>query len=189
MRKYIQTRNLRMQDLISLYKSYVRASTITKIHFHPDYFNPIKSIACLKESILFICSTIPLMRSILRKVSKPYYLCQVAVDKNEIAGMFHLKVKDSFASFGIFLRDKYQGQGIGSILMERAVQLAAKKGIREISLTVLKENKRAINLYTKFGFEVTEELKGADKYKGRKHSSYKMKVRLEKSKFPWIFRP
>ena len=59
------------------------------------------------------------------------------------------------AGLGITLLKEYRGQGIGTILMERAIEWA--KGTRvltRIELEVYPHNARAIHLYEKCGFVV-----------------------------------
>ncbi len=47
------------------------------------------------------------------------------------------------------------GQGIGRLLVSRAVQFAKDSGCKTLSLEVDEKNARAIEFYKKFGFEVT----------------------------------
>ena len=55
---------------------------------------------------------------------------------------------------GISIRKDYWRQGIGSALMERLIAFAQKSGFEQIELTVESKNRRAINLYMKYGFTV-----------------------------------
>jgi L-phenylalanine/L-methionine N-acetyltransferase len=53
------------------------------------------------------------------------------------------------------VRDSWQGKGIGSALMQAALDLADNwLGLRRLELRVYADNARAIALYRKFGFEV-----------------------------------
>ena len=55
---------------------------------------------------------------------------------------------------GMMVHDDYQGMGIGSALMEAAVDLAENwLGITRLQLEVYPDNARAIRLYEKYGFE------------------------------------
>ena len=54
----------------------------------------------------------------------------------------------------IGVREKYRGQGIGSMLMERAESYSKGKGVRRMELEVFGKNERAIALYKKRGYEV-----------------------------------
>jgi RimJ/RimL family protein N-acetyltransferase len=56
--------------------------------------------------------------------------------------------------FGIVISKEYRDQGIGTELMKRTLEEAKKniKNLEIITLGVFSDNKRAINLYKKFGF-------------------------------------
>jgi putative acetyltransferase len=56
---------------------------------------------------------------------------------------------------GMAVRDDWQGKGVGSALLEAALDLADNWfGIRRLELHVHADNERAIALYRKFGFQV-----------------------------------
>jgi L-phenylalanine/L-methionine N-acetyltransferase len=56
---------------------------------------------------------------------------------------------------GMAVRDDWQGEGVGTALMEAALDLADNwLNLRRIELTVYVDNAPAIALYEKFGFEV-----------------------------------
>ena len=55
---------------------------------------------------------------------------------------------------GMGVRDDWQGKGVGSALLQAALDLADNwLGIRRLELHVHADNERAIALYRKFGFE------------------------------------
>lgn len=58
-------------------------------------------------------------------------------------------------SFGITVHDDYAGKGVGSALMEAALDLADNwLQYSRIELTVFTDNAEAIALYKKYGFEI-----------------------------------
>lgn len=59
------------------------------------------------------------------------------------------------ATFGVI--PSFQGRGIGSQLMARAIDHAWRSGIRTIDLSVRIENPRAIGVYRRFGFQSVPE--------------------------------
>jgi len=63
--------------------------------------------------------------------------------------------------FGISVRKKYWGLGIGSALLNTLILWAKKVGIKKIQLEVVDGNERAINLYLKYGFEIEGRKKRA----------------------------
>ena len=53
------------------------------------------------------------------------------------------------------VHDDWQGQGVGTALMEAAIELADRwLGLSRLELTVFADNEAAIHLYRKFGFDV-----------------------------------
>ena len=56
--------------------------------------------------------------------------------------------------FGIFVRSRFWGKGVGSALMKEAINLAKQLGCRRLVLDTTEGNERAIRLYKKFGFEI-----------------------------------
>ncbi|MDU1278465.1 MULTISPECIES: GNAT family N-acetyltransferase [Clostridium] len=56
------------------------------------------------------------------------------------------------AEFGICISKEYWGYGIGKALLENVLIWAESREIRKISLTVVETNKKAINLYKRYGF-------------------------------------
>jgi len=57
------------------------------------------------------------------------------------------------ADFGISIQKKYWGCGIGSHIMVVILETALQAGYEQVELDVVTDNKRAIALYEKFGFE------------------------------------
>ncbi len=58
------------------------------------------------------------------------------------------------ASLGMSVRQDYWRLGIGSAMMERLIIHARQAGFEQIELEVVSANRRAISLYTKYGFQV-----------------------------------
>ncbi|GKX67396.1 GNAT family N-acetyltransferase [Inconstantimicrobium mannanitabidum] len=56
------------------------------------------------------------------------------------------------AEFGICIAKEYWGYGIGKVLLESILEWADNSGIKKISLTVVEENAKAIELYKRYGF-------------------------------------
>ena len=57
------------------------------------------------------------------------------------------------ATLGIRVHKEYWGEGIASSIMKELINFAKNSSIEIIDLKVRSDNKRAINLYKKFGFE------------------------------------
>lgn len=57
--------------------------------------------------------------------------------------------------FGMGVRERWQGKGVGSALVKAALDLADNwLALRRVELTVYADNEPAIRLYRRFGFEV-----------------------------------
>lgn len=64
------------------------------------------------------------------------------------------------ASFGMAVHDEHQNEGIGSKLLEKAIDLADNwLNLKRVELTVYTDNAPAIAMYKKYGFEIEGEAK------------------------------
>ena len=57
------------------------------------------------------------------------------------------------AEFGITVHDDYQGKGLGKILTQYMLDIAAERGLKKVELSVVAENERAIHIYEQYGYE------------------------------------
>ncbi len=96
-----------------------------------------------------------------RLCEKPENMHQlVACVDEEVVGEISLVTRSNprirhIADFGMAVRDDWQGKGIGSALLEAALDLADNwLGITRIELKVYTDNEAGIALYKKFGFEI-----------------------------------
>ncbi len=90
------------------------------------------------------------------------YFGLVACMGNELVGQIgvmtspHSPRRRHVAQIGMAVHDDWQGKGIGSALMQAAIELAEQwLNISRLELEVYTDNEPAIRLYKKFGF-VTE---------------------------------
>lgn len=67
-------------------------------------------------------------------------------------------------SLGIVLYLEYTGLGIGRIMIEEVCKIAKENGIEQIELEVAANNRNAISLYEKLGFEKIATLPNNMKY-------------------------
>ena len=65
------------------------------------------------------------------------------------------------AGLGMAVHDDYQDRGIGTALMEAALDMADNwLNIKRVELDVYTDNLRAVHLYEKFGFEIGARRRG-----------------------------
>ena len=69
------------------------------------------------------------------------------------------------AGIGIAVRKEYWGMGLGTLLMEKALALAAELGYQQAELGVYADNPRAIHIYEKLGFERIGQIPNAFRLK------------------------
>ena len=54
----------------------------------------------------------------------------------------------------IYLHQDFHSLGLGTAMLSKLIELARKEGLHRIGLTVVADNKLAINLYKKFDFKI-----------------------------------
>ncbi len=79
------------------------------------------------------------------------------------------------AQLGMAVHDDYQDRGIGTALMEAALDLADNwLNIKRVELDVYTDNDRAVHLYEKFGFEIEGTLRSLAFREGEYVDAYHM---------------
>ena len=76
-----------------------------------------------------------------------------------VQGSIHLKCsRDPWsvkqAVFGLCMLEEYTSQGLGTILLKELEKWAIEKGVHRITATVRHNNKRALGLYLKLGYQI-----------------------------------
>ena len=89
----------------------------------------------------------------------------VAMVEKEMAGQLDIHTSNRprrkhAGQIGMSVRDDFQGQSIGSALMQAAVEMADNwLNLMRLELEVYCDNEPAVRLYKKFGFEIEGTLK------------------------------
>ena len=94
--------------------------------------------------------------SFYEELKHPYSSLWVAKDKqtHTVLGFICFWVLwDEMHILNIAVKKAFQGQGIGSLLLEKALTYARQRGLKWVGLEVRASNQRAINFYRKFGFK------------------------------------
>ena len=85
----------------------------------------------------------------------------IAVNDNEIVGYIYVKIITTSDSSdisteasisGIYVKENFRKQGIGTKLINEAKKWCINKGVSYLKLNVLEGNRIALNLYKKLGF-------------------------------------
>ena len=110
--------------------------------------------------------TITYSGRLMKSLELPMALCLIRA--SGIGGFFRF-VRRAFPLLGvkevesdeyfighIAVLPEYQGQGLGSYLLQWVENRAVEQGFGKVALTVDVENERAFSLYEKVGFELTE---------------------------------
>ena len=88
----------------------------------------------------------------------------VAVADGQIIGMLHVEAsRHGFGEFGMLVDRGWRGRGVGSALVQAAVDRARSQGLHKLCLEVFTHNTAAIALYRKCGF--TEEGRRVRQYR------------------------
>jgi len=83
--------------------------------------------------------------------------CLLIIEANEICGFVTLKEHPSYAQIGLIgVSSKHQGRGIGKKLLSIAEHYLGQRNCTTLSVATQMSNIHALNLYTRFGFRLTE---------------------------------
>jgi GNAT superfamily N-acetyltransferase len=87
----------------------------------------------------------------------------VAFDEEEpvaiiLNGVRTIEGKKTVWNGGTGVAATYRGKGVSKQLMEETFKLYADEGIEVATLEAIKENERAIRLYQKYGYEITDSV-------------------------------
>jgi ribosomal protein S18 acetylase RimI-like enzyme len=89
----------------------------------------------------------------------------VLIKFNKVIGYCHLEKENDLIWLGIAIINEKIGMGFGEVLVKHLIKEARSKKIKEINLSVDKDNIKAIGLYEKFGFILNKETKKVFFYK------------------------
>ncbi|AYF89248.1 GNAT family N-acetyltransferase [Pseudomonas sp. DY-1] len=129
------------------------------------------------------------MRALLLR-SLPLDLPQFVVDaEGDLVGSIEIfpaslcQMEDAsgedFGVLGMQVRKTHRGRGLGSQLMEAALEHCRRQDMRRVELTVLKSNEAAIRLYQRFAFHWVEDLPPVTLPNGRPDQPQKMRLLLD----------
>jgi len=129
--------------------------------------NDVREVIDIMDSVASEGKYVPAVRisdaqkeSIAKSIREKAGLFAVAEIGGKIVGECNLSPKRFWSwsqhvvELGMNVRSDFRDIGIGKAMMDYMIDWAKKNGYEKISLSVFSTNKRAINLYKKFGFEI-----------------------------------
>jgi putative acetyltransferase len=100
-------------------------------------------------------------RKRLAEPPEGFFSLVACVEDNEVVGQLglhtfpHRPRRRHVGQIGMMVRDDWQGKGVGTALMQAAIELADKwLNLTRLELEVFTDNAPAIRLYEKFGFTI-----------------------------------
>ena len=120
----------------------------------------VGSVAREKLYLAFLdCPSLEMTKDFVLSNIKESWPQVVAISNNKVIGWCDIVGSNRHAckhlgTLGIGIINEYRGNGIGHQLINKALELAEKKGFTRIELSVREDNKRAIHLYKTFGFSI-----------------------------------
>ncbi|MYL49898.1 GNAT family N-acetyltransferase [Halobacillus litoralis] len=98
-----------------------------------------------------------------------------ALHDDDVVGLFEFNVNGRIMEIGLALRPDWIGKGLGAAYVERGIAFGVRhyeQDVDEIRLEVDEQNKAAIRVYEKIGFERMEQ------------KDHDMEMRMSRSSFP-----
>lgn len=93
-----------------------------------------------------------------KEFEDPRIMYLLALDGDRMIGIAILSLPvgiDKSAFLGeLFIEGEYRRHGVGRLLLERAMNIAKKRGFENFELTVARSNKQAEKFYKNLGFQI-----------------------------------
>ena len=138
--------------------SEVKIVPMSEMHI-PSFRKALDSVAKERKFIAFTeAPPLEEVRGFVKRNIERDNIHYVAARGNKVIGWCDIIVPDipgfrHSGRLGTGVVKGFRGKGIGTKLVQRAIEDARKKGLLRIELEVFESNRPAIDLYTKFDFE------------------------------------
>ncbi len=77
-------------------------------------------------------------------------------------GDYQIKEGQNIAEVSLMIRDEYQGQGIGTVLLEYLTMIAQNQGLYGFTAEVLADNRKMLRVFEKMGYEIDKRREGGE---------------------------
>lgn len=135
---------------------------------HIEDFNKVLGVIAREKKYITIEQRPPLKktREFLMEVIKKKHPQIVAMDGEKLVGWCDIipgskPTTKHVGEMGVIILPEYRGQGLGEKLIKATLKKAKTKGVKRVELGVVSDNRNAVSLYLKLGFEI-EGLKKKD---------------------------
>lgn len=145
----IEIRQLRTGDAVALAEFYNTLSAPSK-----RLFKPCGLVVTLERCRRIVRENQP-------EIGKKFDAVAV-LDKRIVGWSFLWSLQSGSPTFGLAVADDFQNRRLGGKLMDHVLQAAAARDIHNITLTVVRDNKPALRLYERKGFERRDAFVGTD---------------------------
>lgn len=149
--------------------TYKSATPISIRHAEPSDYEAVHKIFTGPKAIRGTLQTpFPSMEKWRQRLATPSegHFSLIACAEEEVVGQLGLHTfpnrprRRHVAQIGMAVRDDWQGKGVGSALMQAAIDLAENwLQITRLELEVYTDNQAGFHLYQKFGFEIEGKLR------------------------------
>ena len=152
-------------------------------HEHIERFHRTLDFVARERRYLAFLEAPPLDEArtyVLNNIAKGYPHL-VVLSEGEVAGWCDIVPKSRpvhahVGVLGMALLPEFRGQGVGERLMRQTLEAARTFGLHRVELTVREDNKNAIALYKKIGFDIEGLMRDAMKVDGVYESTYLMSL-------------
>ncbi|HMQ51046.1 MAG TPA: GNAT family N-acetyltransferase [Anaerolineae bacterium] len=139
--------------------------TITIRHAEPSDYEAMQRILAGPKAVWgtlqLPLASVEMWRKRLAEPPAGFFSLVACVENDEVVGQLSLHTfpdrprRRHVGQIGMAVRDDWQGRGVGTALMQAAVDLADKwLNLTRLELNVFTDNALAIRLYEKFGFTI-----------------------------------
>lgn len=129
----------------------------------PAIFGLVKELAEFEKGLHKVTNSLEQMRD-----EKDFFYCYVAEKEDEVIGMalyyfvYYTWVGKSLYLEDLYVKQAFRGQNIGTLLMEKMMEVARDENCKRFRLQVLHWNEPAIGFYEKNGFIVDRDWYNCD---------------------------
>lgn len=77
-------------------------------------------------------------------------------------GDYQVKEGQNIAEVSVMIRDEYQDQGIGTVLLEYLTMIAKQRGLYGFTAEVLADNRKMLRVFEKMGYDIEKQREGGE---------------------------